>query len=198
VAKPNSSVQVNEATTPGAKLAMYEFPDPNPEEGCEDGKLQSEAVTLTTGRGEELVGPQPPSRSVPVVVSDQPEKLHNGEEKVVGQEAVMLLDENHARKTALVQNLGCANIRVGVRHVKPTTGLRLRPNAIEIFTVPDVYLGEIWAIAEGDVDSTAFVQETTGRYRYRHHPHHPHHGHDCDPDCDLDHDEDDRESDEVH
>jgi hypothetical protein len=165
VAKPNSSVQVNEATTPGKKLAMYEFPDPNPDDDCEDGKLQSEAVTLTTGRGEEIIGPQPPSRSIPVVVTDQPEKLHNGEEKVVGQKAVKLLGENLARKTALVQNTGAANIRVGVEGVKPTTGLRLIPNAIEIFTVPDVYPGEIWAIAEGAVDSKAFSQETTRQHK---------------------------------
>jgi len=165
VTKPNSFVQVNVASQPGKKLAMYEFPDEDPE--CGD-LLQSEAVTLTSGRGVELLGLQRPSRSIPVVVADQPEKLHNGEEKAVGAKAVKLLDEDPARRTAIVQNTGGANIRVGVRGVTATTGLRLVPNAVEIFTVPDVYKGEIWAIREGAVDSVAFSQQTTATVHRRH------------------------------
>jgi hypothetical protein len=163
--KPNSFVQVNTATTPGKKLAMYEFPD---DEAGDGSVLQSEAVTLTTGQGEQLLGLQHPSRSIPVVVADQPEKLHNGEEKIVGEKAVKLLDENHRRLTALVQNTGDANIRVGARGVTAKTGLRLVPNAVEIFTVPDVYKGEVWAIREGAVDSVAFSQETTATVHRRH------------------------------
>ena len=85
VSKPNSFVQVNVPTTHGGKkMAMYEFPD-----ACDDeGVLQSEAVTLTTGEGRELLGLQHPSHSVPVVVADQPAKLHNGNEKAVGAKAV--------------------------------------------------------------------------------------------------------------
>src|ERR1700674_2354675 len=140
---------------------MYEFPDPSPEEGCEPENLQSEAVTLTTGAGEELLGLTEPECSLPVVVADQPEKRHNGKQFAIGQQAVKVLHENRRRRTALVQNLGCANIRVGVCGVTSTTGLRLVPNAIEIFDVPDVYLGEVWAIAEGAADSVAFAQEAT-------------------------------------
>lgn len=154
--KPNSFVQVNTAITPGKKLAMYEFPDP------EDGEcLQSEAVTLTTGKGAELLGLQVPAQSIPVIVADQPEDLHNGDEKTVGAAAVKLVDKNPIRITAIIQNVGNANIRVGGPGVTNTSGLRLIPNAIEIFTVPDVYKGEIWAIREGASDSVAFSQETT-------------------------------------
>lgn len=191
--KPNSSLQVNRATTPGGKtLAMYEFPDPESKEGCEPGKLLSEAVTLTTGRGKEIIGPQPPSRSLPVVVTSQPEKLHNGEEFTVGAVAVKLFDKNRDRTVVVVQNVGDANIRVGVRGVTPTTGLRLVPNAVEIIEGPDPYLGEVWAVAEGIDASTAFAQEATRRRRHHHHHRH-HHGPHCDPDCaiDIDHDLDD-------
>lgn len=175
MSKPNSFVQVNTATSPGKKLAMYEFPDP--EASDDDCTLQSEAVTLTTGDGVELLGLKSPERSVPVIVADQPERLHNGEEKEVGKHAVKLLDENSHRRTALVQNTGHHNIRVGVRGVTARTGLRLVPNAVEIFTIPDVYKGEIWAIREGDHDSVAFAQEATATVHPRHdHEHHEEHG----------------------
>ncbi len=87
------------------------------------------------------------------------EKLRNGVEEVIGAVAVKLLHKNDRRKTALVQNTGGANIRVGVRGVTATTGLRLIPNAIQIFDVPAIYQGEIWAIREGGSDSVAFAQE---------------------------------------
>lgn len=166
---------------------MYEFPDPDPAEGCEPETLLSEAVTLTTSEGRELRGLQHPSRSLPVVVADQPEKLHNGEEKAVGAHAVKLLDENHARLTALVQNTGGANIRVGVRGVTAKTGLRLVPNAVEIFTIPDVYRGEIWAIREGHHDSVAFAQQTTATV-HRHHVQGHEHEHEHDRECEDDDD----------
>lgn len=158
---------------------MYEF-EAEIVDDCDNSKgekvcLQSEAVTLTTGDGVELLGLKPPNQSVPVVVADQPEKLHNGHEKTVGAKAVKLLDHNFARRTALVQNTGGANIRVGAKGVTATSGLRLIPNAVEIFTVPDVYHGEIWAIREGDTDSVAFSQETTAVMPRHEHEHHEHH-----------------------
>lgn len=183
MSKPNSFIQVNVAAEPGKKLAMYEFPDPEapPDKAdCPPDLLQSEAVTLTTGEGVELLGLQLPERSVPVVVADQPEDLHNGKETVVGATAVRLLKGNQDRRTALVQNTGNANIRVGPPGVTATTGLRLVPNAIEIFDVPDVYLGEVWAIREGTADSVAFAQEATATV----HPQHPRHRHHEDHECD--------------
>ena len=106
--KPNSGLTVNRTTTPGGKtLAMYEFPDrEEPEDGCEPGTLLSEAVTITAGNGEELIGLKRPEQSLPVVVADQPERLHNGEQFAIGQTAVRVLHENRRRRTALVQNLG--------------------------------------------------------------------------------------------
>jgi hypothetical protein len=159
-----SFVQVNQAATPGKKLATYEY------ENESGDKVASEAVTLTTGEGRELLGLQSPNHSVPVVVADQPEKLHNGREHAIGDTPVRVLHANSRRLTALVQNTGSANIRVGVHGVTATTGLRLVPNAVEIFTVPDVYKGEVWAIREGAVDSIAFAQETTATI-HRHHEH---------------------------
>lgn len=64
-----------------------------------------------------------------------------------------------SRTTAVIQNTGTANIRVGGPGVTATAGLRLPPNAVVIFDEIDVYNKEIWAISEG-VDSIAFAQES--------------------------------------
>ena len=181
---PNSSIAVNEATKPGKHLATYEFFD---DKGC---PVESEAVTLTDGLGNELLGPQEPSRSIPVVVADQASVLHLGEETAVGSTAVRLLDANHRRVTGLVENTGGANIRVGPRGVGPTTGYRLQPNCTIIYELPRVYRGEIWAISEG-ADSIAYAEEETAARPKDHHDKHEHHeSHEITSDVDDDADGD--------
>jgi hypothetical protein len=162
---PNSSIAVNQAVNPGKKLATYEFFD---DKGC---PVESEAVTLTDGLGNELLGPQEPSRSIPVVVADQASILHLGKETAVGATAVRLLHANHRRVTGLVENTGGANIRVGPRGVTPTTGYRLQPNCTIIYELPRVYRGEIWAISEG-TDSIAYSEEETAARPQHHHDKH--------------------------
>ena len=62
---PNSNVVVNNATSPGKKLATYSFPQSG-------STVESEAVTLTDGTGNELLGQQPMADSIPVTLaSDQ-------------------------------------------------------------------------------------------------------------------------------
>ena len=158
---------------------MYEFPDPNPQDGCEPDTLLSEGVTLTTGRGEELLGPKPPERSIPVVVADVPAHLHNGDQKIVGATAVMLLDEDRRRQTGLVQNVGSVNIRVGARGVTSTTGLRLIPNAIEIFGGSDAK-GEVWAVSESGADALVFRQQSLLEHVRSEREPHAHDSDDCD------------------
>ena len=165
---PNSHVAVNKATTPTVqKLATYEFFDG---EGC---PVESEAVTLTDACGNEILGPQEPAGSLPVVVADQTSLLHLGEETSVGSTAVLLLAANPRRVTGLVQNTGAANIRVGPPGVTPTTGYRLLPNGTIIYELPRVYRGEIWAISEG-TDSIALAEEETAARVKDHHDKHEH------------------------
>jgi hypothetical protein len=85
--------------------------------------------------------------------------LDNGTETPVGAAAVQILAANPNRKTAVVQNTGTANIRVGAAGVTATTGLRLVPNQIAIYDEPDVPINALFAIREGAVDSVAFTQE---------------------------------------
>jgi len=168
---PNSSVAVNEATKPGKHLATYEFFD---DKGC---PIESEAVTLTDGLGNELLGPQEPSRSVPVVVAEQTSILQLGQETVVGSTAVQLLHANHHRVMGLVENTGGANIRVGPRGVTATRGYRLQPNCTIIYALPRIYRGEIWAISEG-ADSIAYAEEEiAARPEHHHDKHEPHEHH---------------------
>lgn len=152
--QPNSFVQVNNATTPGKKLATYEFLDG---EDC----LESEAVTLTDSEGNEVLGPKIMTESVPVVVALQASTLLPGKETPVTAAAVKVLSANPMREAGLVQNTGNANIRVGAAGVTATTGYRLVPNQTIIYGQPNVNQDEIWAIREGAVDSVAFSQEET-------------------------------------
>lgn len=87
--------------------------------------------------------------------------LANGAETAVGAVAVSILAANAARKTAIVQNTGGANIRVGVVGVTATTGLRLTPGSYIIFEMPFVPTQALFAIREGGTDSIAFTQEIT-------------------------------------
>lgn len=158
MAQPNNFVQVNTATTPGKKLATYAFQDG-------DDCVESEAVTLTDANGDEILGPRPPATSIPVVATSQPSTLHRGHETRITDKAVVVLHANPHRVTGLVQNTGCGNIRVGRRGVTPTTGYRLAPNQTIIYEEPHVNRNAIWAIREGAMDSVAFAQEESVRYR---------------------------------
>jgi len=150
-----SFVQVNVPTTSGKKLATYEFVN-----GGGD-VVESEAVTLTDSSGDELLGQQPVAKSLPVVPAETTSALQNGTETPVSAAAVIVLAANAARKTAIVQNTGAANIRVGVAGVTASTGLRLVPGASAIYDSPNVYQGDLYAIREGGSDSIAFAQEAT-------------------------------------
>jgi hypothetical protein len=56
VAGPNSSVRVNVASTPGKRLATYEFP-------LGPDLVESEAVTLTDSTGNEIVPASQPTQA---------------------------------------------------------------------------------------------------------------------------------------
>jgi len=150
-----SFVQVNVPTTSGKKLATYEFVNTGGD------VVESEAVTLTDSAGNELLGQKPVADSIPVVPAQTTSDLANGAETPVGAAAVSVLAANAARKTAVVQNTGAANVRVGVAGVTATSGLRLTPGASVVYDSPDVFQGEIFAIREGGVDSIVFAQEAT-------------------------------------
>jgi hypothetical protein len=79
----------------------------------------------------------------------------------VGVLAVSILPANPARVSAVVQNTGTANIRVGVAGVTATTGIRVLPNGTVTYQNPNCPPGELFAIREGGVDSIAFVVEET-------------------------------------
>lgn len=85
--------------------------------------------------------------------------LANGTQTAVSSAAVQILASNASRKTAVVQNTGTANIRVGVAAVAATTGLQLTPGAVAIYEEPHVPTQALFAIREGGVDSVAFAQE---------------------------------------
>jgi hypothetical protein len=159
----NAKIAVQKAAVAEAFLGGYEYLD---EAG---DAVQSEAVTLTDGCGNEVIGPKPPDKSIPVVVATQRSKLHLGHETPVSDEAVIVLAKNHRRVTGLVQNTGNANIRVGPAGVGPTTGYRLVPNQTIIYYEPHVDKDDIWAVREGAVDSVAFGQEETARHHDDHH-----------------------------
>ncbi len=87
--------------------------------------------------------------------------LANGAETAVANVAVSILAANANRKTAIVQNTGAANIRVGVAGVTAVTGFRLAPGESLTYNMPFVPTQELFAIREGAISSTAFTQEIT-------------------------------------
>lgn len=97
----------------------------------------------------------------PIEITYPDGALHNGHETVVGAVAVSILAADPNRKTAVVQNVGGANVRVGVAGVTATTGLRLIPDAVVIYDMPFVATQELYAIREGASDSVVFAQEVT-------------------------------------
>lgn len=97
----------------------------------------------------------------PIVVADTFGVLHNGVETPVSAVPVPILIANPARRAAVIQNTGTANIRVGDLGVTATTGLRLAPDDYMILELPYAVRQTIYAIREGLVDSIAFALEIT-------------------------------------
>lgn len=151
----NAKIAVQKATIAEAFLGGYQYPD------VHGDVVQSEAVTLTTSYGDELLGPKPAAESIPVVVATLPSDLQLGHETVVTDVAVVVLSANALRVTGIVQNVGNANIRIGPLGVTPTTGYRLIPNQTILYEEPNIYNGDLWAVREGATDSIAFGQEVT-------------------------------------
>ncbi len=87
--------------------------------------------------------------------------LGNGAQTVVGAAAVQVLAANSNRKKLIVQNVGIANVRVGVSGVTNTTGMRLVSSGTVILEMPHCPTQAIFAIREGAVSSTVFAQEVT-------------------------------------
>ena len=87
--------------------------------------------------------------------------LNNGAEVAVGAAAAVVLAANAARKSALIQNTGAANIRVGTVGVTNVTGFRMVPGAIFTMAPPFDPVNAIYAIREGGIDSIAFGMEVT-------------------------------------
>ena len=131
---PNESyIAVNKATVAGgSKVATYEFVNTG------GATVESEAVTLTTGTGDEQIGAKPSAESIPVVlatdqapievkITSQTSTLNNGvETPVTSASAVQILAANPSRLQAIIQNTGTGNIRIGVAGVTATTGRRSR------------------------------------------------------------------------
>lgn len=153
--KSNAKIAVQKASLVDALLGGYEYEDTN--KSC----VQSSAVTLTDACGNEVLGARPANNSIPVVETSLPSTLQAGKEVAVSAAAVLIIPANPFRVTALVQNTGSANLRVGAKGVTATTGYRLLPNQTIIYEEPNVNKDEIWAIREVAVDSVAFVQEET-------------------------------------
>lgn len=96
---------------------------------------------------------------LPYVVVFQPGTLNNGAQTAVAAAAIQVLAANVNRKACLIQNVGLANVRVGVSGVTTTTGFRLVPGQIVILEMPHVPTQAIFAIREGAVSSTVLAQE---------------------------------------
>lgn len=85
----------------------------------------------------------------------------NGAQTAVAGSAVQILAANANRKKAIIQNLGVANMIVGITGVTATTGTRVAPGATLILEMPYCETNAIFAIREGAISTTAFAQETT-------------------------------------
>lgn len=76
-----------------------------------------------------------------------------------GQVSILALNAN--RKTATVQNVSVATVRIGVTGVTTTTGYRLQPGDVLVLRMPYVPTQELFMIREGAVNGTVCVVETT-------------------------------------
>lgn len=85
--------------------------------------------------------------------------LNNGVQTSVSSVAIQIVEANVNRKKLIIQNVGNANIRVGTTGVSATTGIRLSPNGVAIFDMPDCPTNAIFAIREGLFNSTVLVQQ---------------------------------------
>src|SRR5438105_1080985 len=109
--KSNANIAVQKASAAAALLGGYAYEDINGD--C----VQSEAVTLTDACGNEILGPRPANNSIPVVETTLPSTLQAGKEIPVTAAAVLVVPANPFRVTALVQNTGGGNLRVGAAGV---------------------------------------------------------------------------------
>jgi hypothetical protein len=98
---------------------------------------------------------------VKVIIDWGTSTLVNGHETVVGAVATSVLAADPNRKTAVIQNVGTVNVRVGVAGVTATTGARLVPNGVFISDEPFVSTQEFFAVREGAVDGLVFATEAT-------------------------------------
>lgn len=87
--------------------------------------------------------------------------LANGAETAVAGSAVQVLASNSSRKTAIIQNTGLANVRIGISGVTATTGMRIAPGDMILFDMPFCPTGAIFAIREGSISSIVLAQEIT-------------------------------------
>lgn len=87
--------------------------------------------------------------------------FNNGVETAVSNVAVQILAANASRRGALFQNTGSANIRVGAAAVATTTGMRLAPGDVLLFSAPFDPTNAVFAIREGGSDSIALAMELT-------------------------------------
>ena len=99
--------------------------------------------------------------SIPVAVGATAGTLNNGAQTAVAGAAVSILAANANRRTAIIQNVGAATIRVGAAAVTNVTGIQLVAGATLILESPYVATNQIFAIREGAIDSTAFTAEVT-------------------------------------
>ena len=157
-------VQVNTPTDPDPshKLKTFTSLDGN------GNSVHSEAVVPTDSGGHEirpLTDAQLRATPIPVTDSSMPVEaptgLGNGTQTAVSDTAVIILAANSNRLGIVIQNVGLANIRIGVIGVTETTGIQLRPGGTITFEPPFLSMGAIYAIREGSVDSTAFTAEVT-------------------------------------
>lgn len=83
------------------------------------------------------------------------------DDRTVSSTAVAILGPNLARKSALIQNVGSANIRVTWDGSTPTAthGHQIASGAVLSLDQPFVPTGLVQAIREGSVDSSVSVSE---------------------------------------
>ena len=117
-------------------------------------------LRISAGGGSiEAKGVQAGTSSIPVVGANG--TLANGAQTTVDNTAggVQIIAANANRTALIVQNVGTANMRVGVTGVTATTGVRLTPGQIwEPQVAPS---NAVFAIREGATNTTALAQETT-------------------------------------
>lgn len=164
---PNSFVQVNTATTPGKKLATYEFLD--------GGDLvESEAVTLTDHDGNELLGQQTMADSIPVTMaSDQAPiavvgtftatqpTISTRTSVAVALVATTLLTANAARLGAIIWNDGPTPLYVALGAGATTSSFTAKVYGQSYLELPyPAYTGAITAIRAAGAGSARVTELT--------------------------------------